>query len=118
MAEAVDVFRRQGIEAEQLRQQQEANRRVSEAEKQAALQAMADMVERETRKAVQAVSGIAARMSSDAGHMESSARSASENSQSVASASALANVNTVAVASEQLTAAIREFPLRLTPRAR
>jgi hypothetical protein len=44
----IRLCRRQGIEAEQLRQQQEATRRASEAEKQAALQAMAETVERET----------------------------------------------------------------------
>jgi len=111
MAEAVDIFRRQGIEAEQLCQQQEANRRASEAEKHAALLAMADTVERETRKAVQAVSQLTAQMSGDAGHMANSARAVSENSQTVAAAStqALANAQTVAAASEELTASIREF---------
>jgi methyl-accepting chemotaxis protein len=111
MAEAVDVFRRQGIEGEQLRQQQEANRQASEAEKRAALLAMADTVERETRKAVEAVSSITDRMSGDAGHMANSARAVSENSQTVASAStqALANAQTVASALEQLTASIREI---------
>jgi methyl-accepting chemotaxis protein len=111
MAEAVDVFRRQGIEAEQLRQQQEANRRVSEAEKQAALQAMAETVERETRKAVEAVSHLTQQMSGDASHMAKSAHAVSENSQTVAAAStqALANAQTVASASEQLTASIREI---------
>ncbi|HJT13795.1 MAG TPA: HAMP domain-containing protein [Dongiaceae bacterium] len=58
MAEAVGIFRRQSIEAEQLRQQQEAIRRASEAEKQAALLAMADTVDRETRRAVDAVSHL------------------------------------------------------------
>jgi methyl-accepting chemotaxis protein len=111
MAEAVDIFRRQGIEAEQLRQQQEANRRASEAEKQAALLAMADTVERETRKAVDAVSHLTQQMSGDASHMATSAHAVSENSQTVAAAStqALANAQTVASASEQLTASIREI---------
>jgi methyl-accepting chemotaxis protein len=111
MAETVDVFRRQGIEAEQLRQQREANRRASEAEKQAALVAMADTVERETRRAVEAVSSLTQRMSGDAGYMANSARAVSENSNTVAAAStqALANAQTVAAASEQLTASIREI---------
>jgi methyl-accepting chemotaxis protein len=111
MAEAVDIFRRQGIEAEQLRRQQEAQRSAAEAEKRAALLAMADTVERETRKAVEAVSNLTERMSGDASHMESSARAVSENSQTVAAAStqALANAQTVACASEQLTASIREI---------
>jgi methyl-accepting chemotaxis protein len=111
MAEAVDIFRRQGIEADQLRQQQEANRRASETEKQAALHAMADTVERETRKAVEAVSHLTERMSGDASHMAKSANAVSENSQTVAAAStqALANAQTVASASEQLTASIREI---------
>jgi methyl-accepting chemotaxis protein len=116
MAEAVDIFRRQGIEAEELRQQQEANRRASEAEKRAALLAMADTVERETRKAVEAVSRLTEQMSGDAGHMADSARAVSENSQTVASAStqALANAQTVAAASEQLTSSIREISSQVT----
>ncbi|HET6159955.1 MAG TPA: HAMP domain-containing methyl-accepting chemotaxis protein [Dongiaceae bacterium] len=116
MAEAVDVFRRQGIEAEQLRQQQDANRRASEAEKQAALLAMAETVERETHKAVKAVSRLTEQMSGDAAHMAKSAHSVSENSQSVATAStqALANAQTVASASEQLTASIREISSQVT----
>jgi methyl-accepting chemotaxis protein len=116
MAEAVDIFRRQGVEAEQLREQQEANRRASEAEKQAALLAMADTVERETRKAVEAVSRLTERMSGDAGHMANSARAVSENSQTVAAAStqALANAQTVASASEELTASIREISSQVT----
>jgi methyl-accepting chemotaxis protein len=111
MAEAVDIFRRQGIETERLRQQQDADRRASEAEKQAALVAMADTVERETRKAVEGVSNLTERMSGDANHMANSARAVSENSQSVATAStqALANAQTVASASEELTTAIREI---------
>jgi methyl-accepting chemotaxis protein len=111
MAEAVDIFRRQGIEAEQLRQQREANRKASEAEKRAALVAMADTVERETRKAVETVSALTERMSGDAGHMANSARAVSQNSQTVAAAStqALANAQTVASASEQLTASIQEI---------
>ncbi len=116
MAEAVDVFRRQGIEGEQLRRQQDANRQASEAEKRAALLAMADTVERETHKAVKVVSGLTERMSSDAGHMANSARAVSENSQTVASAStqALANAQTVASASEQLTASIREISTQVS----
>jgi methyl-accepting chemotaxis protein len=116
MAEAVDVFRRHAIEAEQLREQQETNRRASEAEKQAALLAMAETVERETRKAVEAVSHLTERMSGDAGHMAKSARAVSENSQSVATAStqALANAQTVASASEELTASIREISSQVT----
>ena len=111
MAEAVDIFRRQGIEAEQLREQQEANRRASEAEKRTALLTMADTVERETHKAVEAVSHLTQRMSGDASHMAKSAHAVSENSQTVAAAStqALANAQTVASASEQLTASIREI---------
>ena len=116
MAEAVDVFRRQGIEAEQFRHRQEADRQASEAEKRAALLAMADTVERETRKAVETVSALTDRMSGDAGHMASSARIVSESSQTVAAAStqALANAQTVASASEQLTASIQEIAAQVS----
>jgi methyl-accepting chemotaxis protein len=111
MAQAVDVFRRNAIEAEQMRIQQEEDRRLSEAEKQEALEAMAQTVEQETRKAVDAVSKLTQQMSANADHMATSAAAVSDNSQTVATASehALSNAQTVASASEQLTASIREI---------
>ncbi len=111
MAQAVDVFRRNAVEAERMRLQQEEDRRLSEAEKQEALEAMAETVERETRKAVDAVSQLTQQMSTNADHMANSAAAVSDNSQTVATASehALNNAQTVAAASEQLTASIREI---------
>lgn len=111
MAQAVDVFRRNAVEAERMRVQQEEDRRLSEAEKQEALEAMAQTVERETRKAVDAVSQLTQQMTANADHMASSAAAVSDNSQTVATASenALSNAQTVAAASEQLTASIREI---------
>jgi methyl-accepting chemotaxis protein len=111
MAQAVEVFRHNAVEAERMRVQQEEDRRLSEAEKQAALEAMAQTVEQETRKAVDAVSQLTQQMSANADHMASSAAAVSDNSQTVATASehALSNAQTVASASEQLTASIREI---------
>ncbi|MBL9035729.1 MAG: HAMP domain-containing protein [Rhodospirillaceae bacterium] len=111
MAQAVDVFRRNAIEAERLRQQQEEDRRVSEEEKRAALESMAQTVEQETRKAVDAVSQLTQQMAANADHMASSAAAVSDNSQTVAKASenALNNAQTVASASEELSASIREI---------
>jgi methyl-accepting chemotaxis protein len=111
MAQAVEVFRRNAVEAERMRIQQEEDRRLSEAEKQEALEAMAQTVEQETRKAVDAVSKLTQQMSANADHMATSAAAVSENSQTVATASehALSNAQTVASASEQLTASIREI---------
>ena len=111
MAQAVDVFRRNAIEAEQMRQRQEEDRRISEDEKHAALEAMAQTVEQETRKAVDAVSQLTLQMSANADHMATSAAAVSDNSQTVAKASenALNNAQTVAAASEELSASIREI---------
>jgi methyl-accepting chemotaxis protein len=111
MAQAVDVFRRNAVEAERLRQQQEEDRRRSEEEKHAALERMAMTVEQETRKAVDAVSQLTQQMSDNADHMATSDGAVSENSQSVARASenALSNAQTVAAASEELSASIREI---------
>ncbi len=111
MAQAVDVFRRNAVEAEQLRRRQEEDRRVSEEEKHAALETMAQTVEQETRKAVDAVSQLTQQMSANADHMATSAAAVSDNSQTVAKASehALNNAQTVAAASEELSASIREI---------
>jgi len=116
MAQAVDVFRRNAIEAERMRAQQEEDRRLSEQEKQQALETMAQTVERETRKAVEAVSMLTQQMSANADHMASSAAAVSDSSQTVATASenALNNAQTVAAASEQLTASIREISGQVT----
>jgi len=111
MARSVQVFKEELIEVERLRAQQEEERKRAEREKIAALEAMAETVERETRNAVASIAEMTHRMADNADGMAQSAGAVGQNSQSVAAAAAqaLSNAQTVAAAAEQLSASIREI---------
>jgi methyl-accepting chemotaxis protein len=115
MAAALDVFRKNGQEAERLRAAQEQERLAAEAEKNRALQAMAETVELETRSAVDTISNLTGKMAENAQHMAASAGKVSNNSQTVAAAAtqALASVQTVASATEELSSSISEISLQV-----
>jgi methyl-accepting chemotaxis protein len=115
MARAVEVFRRNSIENEQLRAQQERDREQAEEARRKALETMAETVERETRTAVDRIAERSKAMNQSAGSMAESAVLVNGNAQSVASAAAqaLANAQTVASATEQLTASIGEISTQI-----
>ncbi len=83
----------------------------AEAEKRAALVAMAETIEREAAVVVDRVSHHTGAMTTSADHMRVSAERAgvSAHGSATAAAQALANAQTVASAAEQLTASIREI---------
>jgi methyl-accepting chemotaxis protein len=111
MAGALRTFRDNAAEATRLREEQEQARTRSELEKLNALREMADVVERETRAAVETIAGQSERMRGEAVHMAASAERASQSSRDVSSAASqsLANAQTVASATEQLSASIKEI---------
>jgi len=111
MARAVRVFRDAMRDAAHMRAQQEEARTQAQVERIAALRAMAETVELETRAAVEQVAAQTGLMADNAGKMADSASAVGGNSQSVAAAAnqALANAQTVSVAAEQLSASIREI---------
>ncbi len=111
MARAVEVFRAQGQENARLRATQEAERAAAEAGKRAALQAMAERLEAETRTAVERIHQEMEAVRLQAEGMASSAEVVSTNSRNVASAAgeALSNVQTVASAAEEMSASISEI---------
>ncbi|WP_448188792.1 methyl-accepting chemotaxis protein [Azospirillum sp. sgz301742] len=115
MARAVEVFRRNSIENDQLRAQQERDREQAEEARRKALETMAETVERETRTAVDRIAERSREMNVSAGSMAESAVLVNGNAQSVASAAqqALANAQTVASATEQLTASIGEISTQI-----
>jgi len=111
MGQALNVFRDNALTAREMQGQQEMMRTQAEQAKLAALNTMAETVERESRLAVDRV---AERTRSMAGNAESMARSAERvggDAQGVAAAAdqALANAQTVAAASEQLSSSIGEI---------
>lgn len=81
----------------------------------AALNAMADTVEREASRAVEQVAARTNQMAHNAEDMAHAASEVTVNSQSVAAASeqALANAQTVAAATEELAASIREISAQI-----
>ncbi|WP_431859559.1 methyl-accepting chemotaxis protein [Azospirillum sp.] len=111
MARAVEVFKRNSIENERLRAEQERQREVGEVERRAALQSMAETVEMETRAAVNRIAERTREMNESAQVMAAAAVQVNGNAQSVSAAAeqALSNAQTVASATEQLTASIGEI---------
>jgi len=115
IARALEVFRQNGEEAQNLRAEQERIREASEEERVAALQAMAKTVETESGQAVEQVSSETARMAGQAEEMAHSAKRVEQNSQAVAAAAqeALANAESVSAATEELAASIEEIAGRV-----
>jgi methyl-accepting chemotaxis protein len=111
LAHGLESFKRNLVEAEQLRADQVTQQRSAEAEKRTALISMADTIEVETEGALRhihqrtmALRGTADAMTTSAAHTGTAAGTAAN-----AAASALANAQTVASAAEQLSASIREI---------
>jgi hypothetical protein len=111
MAAAIAVFRQNAAEAAQLRAAQDEERRRIGAEKQMALQAMAETVERESSHAVAFVAEETGRMADSTRDMATSAELVGTNAQGVAAAAAqaLSNVQSVSAVSERLSGAIAEI---------
>ena len=111
MIEAVQVFKDTALDMERMRVEQEAMRAAGEEARIAALEQMADTVERESRNAVAEVVEKTSDMTAKAEAMAGIALRVGTNSEEVAAAAnqALANAQTVAAACEELTAAIGEI---------
>jgi methyl-accepting chemotaxis protein len=120
MAEAVEVFRKSTIEAEQLRTEQEALKLKSEAERRAAVASLADEFERSAGGVVDAVARAAADMEQAARTMSTTVEHTNQQSSAVASAStdASASVQMVATATEELSASISEIGHQTTQAGR
>ena len=112
MARSIEQFRIKAAEkARNEANQEEERRQVAEQAKGKALQEMAETVERETNAAVGEVANGTERMARNAVSMTDSALLLGKNSSNVAAAAeeALANAQTVAKASSQLSASIAEI---------
>jgi methyl-accepting chemotaxis protein len=111
LARAVEVFQQGLQEADRLRAAQAAAALRAEADRAAALRAMAERVETETRAVLTEVSEGMDRMSAEAEALARSAAAIAADSTEVAAAAgqARSNVQTVAAATEQLGASIREI---------
>ncbi len=111
MAGALDIFRQNIVESRRLREEQEAAKAQAEADKKAALRAMADRFEAEIKGAVGNVTRSAAEVQASTGEIGTSVTDASRRTTAAAAASeeASAAVQTVASAAEELAASISEI---------
>jgi methyl-accepting chemotaxis protein len=116
MAVAVDVFRRNMIEAGALREQQEAAKQQAELEKKALQRRMADRFEADVKSVVSAVAKATQDMQRVAGEITSSVNGTSERAAAAAAASeeASASVSTVAAATEELASSVAEIGRQVT----
>ena len=116
MANAVEVFKQNSIEMRRLEEEQTASKAQAEAEKLAAMNAMADAFEASVMAVVDQVANGAVTMQTAAQEMSSSAQSTSEQAMSVSSASEITttNVQAVASAAEELSNSIIEISRRVS----
>ena len=111
IARAAETFKANGIEAQQLRAEQEAAKARSEEEQKALMRRMADDFDRAVGGIVTHVSSAASQLKGAAQTLSSAAEEASSQAGAVAAASeeASTNVQTVASATEELSASVREI---------
>jgi methyl-accepting chemotaxis protein len=116
MAVAVDVFRRNMIEASTLREAQEAAKLEAELEKKALQRQMADRFEVDVKSVVGAVAKATQDMQRVAGEITTSVNGTSERAAAAAAASeeASASVGTVAAATEELASSVAEIGRQVT----
>jgi len=116
MAAAVDVFRRNMIEARALRESQEAAKARTELEKKALQRQMADRFEADVKSVVGAVAQATKDMQRVAGEITTSVKGTSERAAAAAAASeeASASVGTVAAATEELASSVAEIGRQVT----
>jgi methyl-accepting chemotaxis protein len=119
MGRTVEVFKNNALAMRRLQEEQEALKGKAEQEKKAALAALADDFETRIRGIVDVLSGAATKMQSTARSMSDTADSTRQQSLAVASGAnqATANVQTVAAASEELSASIGEIGRQVTQAA-
>ena len=116
MAIAVDVFRRNMIEARDMREAQEAAKLQAEREKKALQSDMADRFEVDVKGVVSAVARATQDMQRVAGEITDSVNGTSERAAAAAAASeeASASVSTVAAATEELASSVAEIGRQVT----
>ncbi len=116
MAVAVDVFRRNMIEARALRETQDVAKQQAEIEKRALQRQMADRFETDVKSVVSAVAQATTDMQRVAGEITASVSGTSERAAAASNASdkASASVGTVATATEELASSVAEIGRQVT----
>ena len=116
MAQAVDVFRRNMLEARALREAQEGTKQQGEIERKALQRQMADRFEADVKSVVTAVAKATEDMQRVASEITASVNGTSQRATAAAAASqqASASVGTVASATEELASSVAEIGRQVT----
>lgn len=116
MAQSVQVFKETMIETARLRREQDTLKLKSEAEKKELMSKMADEFEQSVRASLDALTQSAAMMRTMSQSMSTTTKAASHQSTTVAAAAeeATVNVQTVAVATEELASSVAEIGRQVT----
>jgi methyl-accepting chemotaxis protein len=111
MASSVQVFKENGLEAQQLKERQEQAEKQAEEEKKRMMNQLADQFDSQVGSAIQKLSVAAEQLQGAANDMEQTAAQTQTSSTTVASAAeeTSANVNSVSSATEEMTASAREI---------
>jgi methyl-accepting chemotaxis protein len=111
MAKALLVFRDRGLEVRRLEAEQKAAEARAEAEKRAAMLALAGNLEDSVGDVIHALTSAATELQASSAAMTDTARTTQNQSQAVAATSeeVASNAQTVASATEELTASIQEI---------
>jgi methyl-accepting chemotaxis protein len=109
MAITVDVFRRNLLETQALRETQDVAKLQAERDKKTLQREMADRFETEVKSVVDAVAAATDSVRRVAGEITGSINSTSERAAAAASEAASASVNTVAAATEELASSVTEI---------
>ena len=116
MAQAVDVFRRNMVETQGLREQQEVAKQAADVEKKALQREMADRFEADVKSVVAELAQATKEMQRVAGEITASVTGTSQRAAAAATASeqASASVSTVAAATEELASSVAEIGRQVT----
>jgi methyl-accepting chemotaxis protein len=116
MAQSVQVFKDNMIEASRLRGEQDVLKAQADAERKLFLTRMADEFERGVRASLDSLAGAATEMQATSKSMSATAGEASQQAATVAAVAeqASANVQTVAAATEELSSSVSEIGRQVT----
>lgn len=111
MAQAVEVFKENALKVDRLQAEQEESRKRTAAERRRAMDALAKQLEQSVGNVIEAVSGAATQMQTDARSMSQAMETTAEQATNVAGITeeASTNVQTVAAATEELSASVAEI---------
>src|SRR5579872_4174656 len=120
MAKAVEIFKNNMIETEQLRSEQDEQKRTAERQRRADMERLADSFETAVGEVIETVSSAATELEASATSLTNTAERTERLSNTVSAASeeATVNVQSVASASEEMASSVNEISRQVQEAAR